>query len=132
MEDMPVDSGSVDLVISNCVINLSSDKGKVFSEAFRVLKPGGRMAVSDVVADGLSDSMRANPTIWACCIGGAMAENDYLQAFRDAGFKDVKVLDKVEYDAEILKQFGDCCPSDSGQAGTDIKLASITVSATKV
>ena len=90
------------------------------------------MAVSDVVVDGLSDSMRANPTVWACCIGGAMAENDYLQAFRDAGFKDVEVLDKVEYDAEILKQFGACCPSDSGEAGADVKLASITVSATKV
>lgn len=132
MEDMPVEDESVDWVISNCVINLSPDKGKVFGEASRVLKAGGRMLVSDIVADGLPESMRKDPTIWSCCIGGAMPEDDYLQAFRDAGLRNVKILSKVVYNPAILEKYSDCCPADSEQSEkTDTKLASITVSATK-
>ena len=133
MEDMPVEDESIDWIMSNCVINLSPDKSKVFSEAFRVLKAGGKMMISDIVADGLPEDVRKNPTIWSCCIGGAMPEDDYLQTFRDAGFQDVRIVDKAEYNSAFLEQFLDCCPADSKQAGkADIKIASITVSAVKL
>jgi len=133
MEDMPVEDASVDWIISNCVINLSPDKSEVFGEAFRVLKSGGRMLVSDIVADGLPESVRKNPTVWACCIGGAMPEDDYLQAFRGAGFQDVRILAKVEYNPAALDKYLDCCSTDSKPSGeSDVKIASITVSASKL
>jgi len=132
MEDMPIEDDSIDWVISNCVINLSPDKSKVFSEAFRVLKAGGKMMISDIVADGLPESVRENPTIWSCCIGGAMPEDEYLQAFRDAGFRDVKIVGKAEYNSALLERLLDCCPTDSKQSGeAGIRIASVTVSAIK-
>ena len=133
MEDMPVESESIDWIISNCVINLSPDKNKVFSEAFRVLKSGGRMLISDIVADGLPEEVRHSPAIWTSCIGGAIPENDYLQAFRNAGFQDIKILNKVEFSSALLEQSLNCYFEDSKQTGkADIELASITVSATKL
>ncbi len=91
IEDLPVVADSVDVVISNCVVNLSPDKPAVFREAFRVLKPGGRVAVSDIVlSKALPDTIADNVAAYVGCVGGASTEADYLGAIRDAGFVDVE------------------------------------------
>ncbi len=90
IEALPVVSGSADVVISNCVINLSTDKDAVFQEAFRVLKPGGRLAVSDIVlSEALPEDLKGLATAYAGCVGGALLEDDYLGKIRAAGFEDV-------------------------------------------
>jgi SAM-dependent methyltransferase len=82
----------VDVIISNCVINLSADKRRVLKEAFRVLKPGGRFAVSDVVCRGtVPEAVRRSMELWVGCIAGALEENEYRQLLRDAGFVDVEI-----------------------------------------
>jgi len=87
-EALPVEDESVDVILSNCVINLSPDKRRVFGEAFRVLRPGGRLSVSDVVTNTtLPEAVRHNPRQWASCIGGALPEGEYLDLIRDAGFE---------------------------------------------
>jgi arsenite methyltransferase len=92
MEDMPLPGESVDVIISNCVINLSPDKDKVFSEAYRVLRPGGRLAVSDIVTYGsLPEFFRNNLEAWAGCVAGALDETAYLDKMRQAGFTEVEV-----------------------------------------
>ena len=92
MEDMPLPDESVDVIISNCVINLSPDKGEVFSEAYRVLRPGGRLAVSDIVTYGpLPEVVRSNLEAWAGCVAGALDETVYLDKMRQAGFTQVEV-----------------------------------------
>jgi len=93
IEALPLHDSSVDVILSNCVINLAPDKGAVFREAFRVLKPGGRLVVSDMVAKGeLPAEMRENPELWASCIGGALPEEEYLDTIQKAGFAAVEVL----------------------------------------
>jgi ubiquinone/menaquinone biosynthesis C-methylase UbiE len=95
MEDIPLPDGSVNAVISNCVINLSPDKDAVFSEVYRVLKPGGRMSVSDIVVDGqLPQAIRQSLDSWAGCIAGALDESDYLGKIEAAGFQEVEVLSR--------------------------------------
>ena len=95
IEELPVEDGTVDVIISNCVINLAPDKDKVFREAYRVLKPGGRITVSDIVTEGvLPEEIKNNPDQWAACVSGALDENLYLEKIRNAGFERVKVLDK--------------------------------------
>jgi SAM-dependent methyltransferase len=102
IEDLPVDSGSVDVIISNCVINLSPDKTAVFRETFRVLKPGGRIAVSDMVTLGrFSAQERADMNAWAGCITGAEDVTDYVAAIQAAGFTDISVRDKSNPDLEL-------------------------------
>jgi arsenite methyltransferase len=106
IEDLPVDDECVDIIISNCVINLAPDKGKVFSEAYRVLRPGGRITVSDIVTDGpLPQEIRDNPDQWAECVSGALDAEEYLQKIRDAGFERVRILDRrsfgLVYSAEV-------------------------------
>jgi SAM-dependent methyltransferase len=92
MENMPLPDESVDVIISNCVINLSPDKDKVFSEAYRVLRPGGRLAVSDIVTYGpLPEVVRSNLEAWAGCVAGALDETVYLDKMRQAGFAEVEV-----------------------------------------
>jgi arsenite methyltransferase len=92
MEDMPLPDESVDVIISNCVINLSPDKDKVFSEAYRVLRPGGRLAISDIVTDGpLPEAVRGNLEAWADCVAGALDETVYLDKMRQAGFTEVEI-----------------------------------------
>jgi arsenite methyltransferase len=92
MEAMPVDDETVDVIISNCVINLSTDKDAVFREAFRVLKPGGRFHVSDIVLSReLSDAERDDLALWAGCVAGALLEDDYLKQLVAAGFANVRV-----------------------------------------
>ncbi len=103
IECMPVESGTVDVVISNCVINLSPDKDKVFAEAFRVLKPGGKLAVSDMVLTGELEAGELDRLkAWASCIGGAIALDGYVGKMKAAGFKDVRVESKHVYTREEL------------------------------
>ena len=117
MEHMPIDSQSIDVIISNCVINLSPDKDAVFREAFRVLKPGGRLCVSDMVTHGeLPESVRQDLSQWACCIGGALDEKVYLQKISDAGFKKTKV---VETKVDNAKD--SCCGNTSIIASIAVK-----------
>src|SRR5580658_9328929 len=106
IENIPLPGDSVDVVISNCVINLSADKGRVLREAFRVLKPGGRFAVSDVVVRGaVPEAVRRNMLLWVGCIAGALEESDYLAKLRAAGFEDVSVEPTRVYNVEDARQF---------------------------
>ena len=92
IQAIPLPANSVDVVISNCVINLAPDKSQVLDEAFRVLKPGGRFAVSDIVAAGdVSPAVRKDMELWVGCIAGALAQDDYAARMRAAGFEDVEV-----------------------------------------
>jgi arsenite methyltransferase len=118
IEDIPLPEATVDVVISNCVINLAADKGQVLREAYRVLKPGGRFAVSDVVAQGaLPDDLRADMEAWVGCVAGALEESEYRRLLTDAGFADVEVEVTRVYDPRELAEStrGDdasCCGSD--------------------
>lgn len=97
IENLPVDDNTVDVIISNCVINLSPDKPQVFREAFRVLKPGGRLMVSDMLLlERLPASILQSATAYVSCIAGASLKDEYLQAIKDAGFRNVKVVDETE------------------------------------
>jgi ubiquinone/menaquinone biosynthesis C-methylase UbiE len=99
IENIPLPDGSVDVIISNCVINLSADKDRVLAEAFRVLKPGGRFAVSDVVVRGeVPDAIRRDVEAWIGCVAGALEEQDYRRKLERAGFSDVNVEIWREYD----------------------------------
>ncbi|HET7263392.1 MAG TPA: arsenite methyltransferase [bacterium] len=92
IEQIPLPDNSVDVIISNCVINLSGDKDRVFAEAFRVLRPGGRFAVSDVVVRGeVPDAIRRDMELWIGCVAGALEESDYAAKLAAAGFKDVSL-----------------------------------------
>ena len=103
IENLPVADGVIDIIISNCVINLSTDKGKVFSEAFRVLKPGGRIMVSDIVLTReLPDIIRENVSAYVGCIAGAVIKEDYLEAIRKAGFTDVKILEETNFPVSYI------------------------------
>jgi len=102
LENLPVEENSVDVIISNCVINLSPDKTRVFQEIFRVLKPGGRLAVSDIVTNGqLPESVRNNMEAWGACVAGALDMQDYSMGLETAGFEEIKVLPKT-YSDELL------------------------------
>jgi arsenite methyltransferase len=97
IENLPVADASVDAVISNCVINLSPDKGRVFREAFRALKAGGRLLVSDIVLTGeLPPGAKEDEELWAACVSGALPEAEYLQLMREAGFSEVSVLARTD------------------------------------
>jgi len=92
IENIPLPDGSVDVVISNCVINLSGDKDRVLREAFRVLKPGGRFAVSDIVVRGaVPPAIRRNMELWAGCVAGALSDRDYLDKLAAAGFENAAI-----------------------------------------
>ncbi|HKX76544.1 MAG TPA: arsenite methyltransferase [Acidimicrobiia bacterium] len=93
MEDIPLPADSIDVVISNCVVNLSTDKPRVFSEIARVLRPGGRIGIADIVAeDWLTPAERAQRGDWAGCIAGALSEAEYRQGLADAGFVDIDLV----------------------------------------
>ncbi|HUT16309.1 MAG TPA: arsenite methyltransferase [Anaerolineae bacterium] len=136
MEDIPLPDQSVDVIISNCVVNLSPDKSAVFGEAYRVLRPSGRVMVSDIVIQGeLPRSVRDRLDAWAACVAGALDESDYLSKIRAAGFEDVEVLSRsfvkisefAEWEGvrEIVAEAG-VAPED-----LDITIASIKVKAVK-
>jgi SAM-dependent methyltransferase len=99
IEHLPVADGSVDVIISNCVVNLSPDKPQAFAEAYRVLKPGGRLMLSDLVLTReLSPAMQANVDLYVGCVAGASQREDYLRLIREAGFADVSVVEETGYD----------------------------------
>ena len=106
MEEIPLPDGSVDVVISNCVINLAADKDRVLREAFRVLKPGGRFAVSDVVTRGeIPAPVKKSVELWIGCIAGALDEDEYLGKLRAAGFVEVGVEATRVYRVEDARDF---------------------------
>jgi arsenite methyltransferase len=106
IENIPLPDNSVDVIISNCVINLSADKDRVLREAFRVLKPGGRFAVSDVVVRGsVPDVVRTSMLLWVGCIAGALEENEYIGKLKGAGFENVTVESTRVYNVEDARQF---------------------------
>jgi len=110
IEDLPVESGSVDVILSNCVINLAPNKHKVFSEAFRVLRPGGKMLISDMVLlEELTPEQRADEDLISGCIGGASLREDYLKLIRSAGFQ----IEKIVEDPDISKRQYDDVPAES-------------------
>jgi arsenite methyltransferase len=114
IENIPLPDNSVDVIISNCVINLSADKDKVFREAFRVLRPGGRFAVSDVVVRGdVPAEVRRNVELWVGCIAGALQDADYIAKLTAAGFHNIGVEPTRVYRAEDARRF-------LTQAGIDV------------
>lgn len=127
IEELPVEDASVDWVISNCVINLSPEKDRVFAEIARVLKPGGRMSVSDIVAEDLPGWVEADESLYNSCIGGAISEADYLGGLTEAGLVDVKVEERLPYGSAEVKALiesdlldapdSGCCGSSTADAG---------------
>jgi arsenite methyltransferase len=107
IEALPVADNTVDVVMSNCVINLSPDKPSVFSEVLRVLKPGGRVSISDIVTEGdFTPELRADAEKWAECVTGAIDANAYIGLMRDAGFVNIEVVDKVDAEGIVERQEG--------------------------
>jgi SAM-dependent methyltransferase len=134
IESIPLPDNTVDVIISNCVINLSADKSKVLAEAFRVLKPGGRFAVSDIVTRGeMPAEIRQNVLLWAGCVSGALEENDYRARLAAAGFEKIDVEPTRIYHVEdargFLKQEG--VNVDAIAAEVDGKFMSAFVRASK-
>ncbi|MCL5105506.1 MAG: arsenite methyltransferase [Armatimonadetes bacterium] len=134
-EDMPVESATVDWIISNCVINLAPDKAKVFGETYRVLRPGGRILVSDIVTHDLPEEIRRSLEAWASCVAGALEEDDYLDAIRGAGFSDVEIVARIDYDEQTISaivcetesipdEFASLAPSLAGRVSS-IKISAI-------
>jgi len=106
IEDIPLPDNSVDVIISNCVINLSGDKDRVLQEAFRVLKPGGRFAVSDVVTRGVvPEQLRRDMLLWVGCIAGALEENDYRAKLAAVGFDEIGIEPTRVYRSEDAREF---------------------------
>ena len=133
IEHLPVADSSVDVIISNCVINLSPDKPAVFSEAFRALRSGGRLMVSDIVLlKELPASLKDSMAAYSSCISGAIMKDDYLQLMNEAGFKDVQIADETPFSAEYVV----CCTPveqnlEDKICGCDGLVSSIKVSAIK-
>ena len=134
IENIPLPDNSVDVVISNCVINLSSDKDAVLREAFRVLKPGGRFAVSDVVTRGeMLPEIRKSVLLWVGCIAGALEETDYLRKLAGAGFEQVEIEPTRVYRVEDAREFlsGQGFDVDAIAPQVDGKFFSAFIRATK-
>ena len=103
IEKLPVDDDSIDVVMSNCVINLSPDKAKVFKEAFRALKPGGRLTISDIVLlKELPGFVKESIEAYVGCVSGAMIKSEYLEKIEAAGFRDVRVMDETAFPVELM------------------------------
>lgn len=100
IEELPFGDGTFDSVISNCVINLSPDKEKTYEEIYRVLKPGGRILISDIVTEGeLPEEVREDPEAWSSCIGGAVEKEKYLNMIEKAGFEEVDIISQSPFDS---------------------------------
>jgi arsenite methyltransferase len=126
IENLPVADATIDVIISNCVINLSPDKPRVFSEAMRALRPGGRMVVSDLVLVApLPESVRKSVEAYVGCVAGASSKDDYLALMRSAGFERVEVLEEKSYD---IAAFGE---DEATAAATTRAVRSMKVRATK-
>ena len=136
IEHIPLPANAVDVVISNCVINLSADKRQVLREAFRVLVPGGRFAVSDIVIQGqIPQVVRADLEAWAGCVAGALEEETYRQLLAEAGFTDIEVEVTRRYALDDIEQSGAqtsiASLSDEERAGFDGKFVSAFIRARK-
>lgn len=134
IESIPLPDNSVDVIISNCVINLSADKDRVLREAFRVLKPGGRFAVSDVVVRGdIPAEIRKNVELWVGCIAGALCDTEYSDKLRAAGFGQIEIEPTRIYRVEDARQFlsGQGIDVDAIAPQVDGKFMSAFVRATK-
>jgi arsenite methyltransferase len=104
LEELPVEANTVDVIISNCVINLSPDKSKVFAEAFRVLKPGGKLAVSDIVTDGpLPEAIKKSLSAWAGCVAGAVEAEEHIGMMKSVGFIDISIV-PVYFDQQTVDE----------------------------
>ena len=103
IENLPVAAGTVDWVISNCVINLSPEKPRVFAEIARVLRPGGRFRISDIVVESLPEWIRSNAAAYAACVAGAIPEAEYVAGLEQAGLVDVKVESRLVYSAAQIR-----------------------------
>jgi len=134
IEAIPLPDNSVDVIISNCVINLSADKDRVLREAFRVLKPGGRFAVSDVVVRGeVPAEIRKSVELWIGCVAGALRDTEYIDRLTAAGFRDIEIEPTRVYNAEDARQFlgGQGIDVDSIAPHVDGKFMSAFVRAAK-
>ena len=134
IENIPLPDNSVDVIISNCVINLSADKARVLREAFRVLKPGGRFAVSDVVVRGdVPEAVRKSMELWVGCVAGALHENEYTKLLADAGFDTIDLEPWRIYQVEDAKQFLAEAGLDTEAMASQVdgKIASAFIRATK-
>ena len=123
IEDLPVEDGSVDWVISNCVINLSPDKPRVFREIHRVLRPGGRFSISDIVARDLPETIRRHAAAHSACIAGALSEEEYVTGLRAAGLEDVTVGERLVYDASQLRSLVESDLRDVGEEDEELLAA---------
>jgi SAM-dependent methyltransferase len=134
IEDIPLPDRSVDVIISNCVINLSADKRRVLREAFRVLRPGGRFAVSDIVVKGeVPPAVRKSLELWAGCVAGALEEREYVALLREAGFEDMEIEHTRVYELADARQAlaGAGLDADDLAAAVAGRLASAFVRARK-
>ena len=139
IENLPVADRTVDIIISNCVINLSPDKERVFREAFRVLKPGGRLMVSDIVLlNRLSAALKESIEAYVGCVAGAVMKEDYLRAIREAGFEDIKIVGETTFPVSDLldhpavqERFGQTDRLEEQVEEISSSVASIKVSAVK-
>jgi len=121
IESIPLPDGSVDVIISNCVINLSGDKGKVLAEAYRVLRPGGRFAVSDVVVRGaVPPEVRRNMELWVGCIAGALEETEFLTLLRNVGFEDASIEPTRVYDFADAREILAAAGLDAGEVAANV------------
>lgn len=139
IESLPVDNASADIIISNCVINLSVDKKQVFREAYRALKPGGRLMVSDMVLlRELPTALRESASAYAACVAGALLKEDYLRAISEAGFRNIQVLGESSFSMEMVRASLDSDPTladaiaQTAASETDLEVAVNSVVSMKV
>lgn len=122
IENIPLPENAVDVIISNCVINLSADKDKVLAEAFRVLRPGGRFAVSDVVVKGdVPAEIRKNIELWVGCVAGALKDSEYVSKLKAAGFEEVTIEPTRVYKVEDAEQFLRAQGIDADAVAADVE-----------
>jgi len=139
IENLPVADNQADVIISNCVINLVPDKKRVFDEAFRVLKPGGRLMVSDIVLlKKLPESMRKSVAAYTACVSGALMKDDYVRTIKNAGFEHVEIIDESRYPLDLIEDdslacdcIGELTVSKADLKRTADSIASIKVSGIK-
>jgi arsenite methyltransferase len=135
IENLPVADNHVDAIISNCVINLSPDKDRVFQEAFRVLKPGGRLMVSDMVlVSELPDSIKNSVAAYIGCLAGAIMQDEYVEAIKAAGFKQVRIIDETSLATDYTPEdpIVQALVNDSGISRADLKKLGSSIRSIKV
>jgi len=135
IENLPAPDNSINVIISNCVINLSPEKDKVFREAFRVLKPGGRLMVSDIVLlNELPDSIKKSVAAYIGCVAGASRKDEYLQHIKATGFKEVTIIDETSFpsDCAVKDPIIETLVSDAGISGADLKKLGSSIKSIKV